>query len=685
MKVKVVILFAFLFSGFLGFSQGKYLGVLETHTQSEIELRWLPMDLKTWELGNKNGYLVFRKIVKKNGVDQPGEKLELLNVEPLGTRDSAFLFQKFEEDSTLVGAIFSFPSEDKSGLTPGEANEERKGKEIAYAMSAITTSLDKRVAELAGLYYKDEDIRHDAVYYYEVRIANAPKSTPFGWFVVDVTKANELPVPYGLQLGFRSNIADLSFRGKFDGYSYAYYDIYRSEKLNEGFKKVNNKPYLGSPDPEGKSTGTITFTDTVPEFGKQYFYKLKGISVFGEEGPFTETVQGSAFVPVRYSPELVSKEELADGTVRLRWKSIEADAGVVSHFRVYRNNDPLNPLIQVSEEKIPSNKPSFIDKDPMGANYYRIGSYGFGGDSAFSSPIQVIVTDSTPPSPPTGLVGVADTTGIAIISWNRNTEEDCKGYRIFKRNDEHSGWMRITVGTQADTFFIDTVNLQLGYDFLRYKVFAVDRRSNTSDGSEELLIKRPDIFPPRAPVWVNFQSTFEGIGLEWINDPADDLVKQTLYRMGGKDLNYRPIKVFEGDETYLTNYIDTDCEARKEYTYLFITEDATGYVSDSSKQIVLEKRFKAVREPVGDIDAVVSRENQLIKVFWGCEVNGVQYFKLYRKTPQRGLSHYKTIKGSSREFYDNELKPDSEYSYAVQAVFEDGSKSKLSDLTTVKY
>lgn len=685
MKHLIILIVLFLSTGLWAQDNEEvFLGVLETHDVSSVQIRWSPSTQDYWSEGIRKGWNIYRQKLDASGNPIAGEVLTKLNASPLKV-DTTEMKIAVQADSTLGGAAFFIAPIEGLPSSLIEAAELEQGLDFAFVMSSVTAGLDYRIAELGKLYWKDTDVSSLFNYYYEIRLADNSKEFPPAKLIVDLNKSFKMPKPYAVDLKLKEYKAELNWRTDFRNYSYGYYDIYRAvDDINGEYVKINDLPFMGSFTEESAHTRTITHNDEVPELGHTYHYKVRGISLFGEEGPFSEIVSGKAVLAVHHQPIIEKADEPGDGSVVLEWSIHPEDKEAVSHYKVFRSMTPLVVGNSVSNN-IVKHQYVYVDETAELSNYYRVAAYDAAGDSTISQAFTVILEDSIPPVIPSELEGVADTNGLVHLKWKANPEADIKGYRVYRRNAEGEDFQRMVSDVITDTFYVDTISLRLSYKHIRYKVHAVDKRFNVSDPSEELKVDRPDITPPMPPVWERFLAEDDGISLWWANDVLGSLNKQTLYRKGGRDLNFRPIKTFEGDEVLTKSYVDKDTQAKTLYTYYFQSEDSSGLKSKPSKPLSLKQPFQSVKDPITTLGSLVSKENQMIKLFWEYNVNGIEKFKIFRQTPSHGLKYYITVEGSKREYYDKSLRLNSEYKYAIMAIFKDGSKSKISEPITVKY
>jgi hypothetical protein len=390
-------------------------------------------------------------------------------------------------------------------------------------------------------------------------------------------------------------------------------------------------------------------------------------------------VFGKSMHKLREIPRITTVKSV-DGIVQLEWEFIEEERQYVEYYSVQRAENPLDEFNVISE---PLKELSFSDPEPMRVNYYQVCAYGIDGDVSCSPPHNYTQIDSLPPAPPIVLEGKADTNGVVTFSWKANKEKDMYGYRIYRANAAYEEYRRITPGDIQDTVYSDTINLDLLYKKIYYKIVAIDDHYNPSELSEALIINRPDLHPPTSPVISNYKSTVNGIVLEWKSSSSKDVVKQTLYRQGPIDANFRPIKEFTS--TAVETFIDNNTEEGSWYKYRVFAYDDYGNQSPDLQPIRVQQVMNPIKDPVKNLQGLLSRPHRQIKVYWEEENKGVDYFTVYRAKGEGPLKRYTTVKGNEREFFDTNLVPDNEYTYVVITEYKNGARSKRSEELKLKY
>ena len=176
------------------------------------------------------------------------------------------------------------------------------------------------------------------------------------------------------------------------------------------------------------------------------------------------------FVPPLATPRQLKAEGVPEG-VKLTWS-----APGESHFRIYRGKD------QIGE----SDTPEYLDKTTEYDKTYDYSVQGVNGttaDSDMSERVLITTKDIFPPAVPTGLTASPGVNSVEL-AWDRNTETDFKGYRVYRSAD--NGPFEVIADMIEGPSFSDK-NVQPGKHY-RYTVSAVDQAGNPSAQSAPVEI-----------------------------------------------------------------------------------------------------------------------------------------------------------------------------------------------------
>jgi hypothetical protein len=182
-------------------------------------------------------------------------------------------------------------------------------------------------------------------------------------------------------------------------------------------------------------------------------------------------------VPEPEKPAGVRPESTAKG-VRLTWQ------GGAGRYHVFRRaGDEKEYRLAASPEQ-----PEWVDEGVETGKTYsylvqRIVPAGVKtAESELSGAATITVKDSFPPATPTGLRAVGATSSIEL-TWERNTEADLAGYRVYRSAGDGPFEK---VGDVAVPAYSDRA-VEAGKPY-RYRVTAVDASGNESERSSEVAV-----------------------------------------------------------------------------------------------------------------------------------------------------------------------------------------------------
>ncbi len=290
--------------------------------------------------------------------------------------------------------------------------------------------------------------------------------------------------------------------------------------------------------------------------------------------------------------------------------------------------------------------------------------------------------DSIPPAKPSELTGTIDSTGVVNLSWKANIEDDLLGYRIYKANRAQEELTQITVSPHLQNNFKDSVGIKNLNPKVYYKIIAVDNRYNMSESSEVLTLVKPDVIPPTPPVFTNYQIANHTVLLKWVNSSSEDVAAHYLYRKEAKTPEW---KLLQHITDATTTYTDTQIEEGERYSYTLIAKDQNGLESQPAPPVTVIIPKTTLKPKVKGFYAVADSKKGIIDLNWRYKENNIDVFQLYRTTGEKPPRLLKNITPKTNRVVDNiGLTINTQYTYIIRAVFNDGTLSATSK-TTVKY
>lgn len=667
--------------------QNDSLLLIHYYSESEgLRLKWLPVSNDVFIDGFEHGYNLYRSEVKKTlgGGEKLGEFVKL-NSEPIKAWSQEKLNEKAAQDSMYWIAELFIENADEflnqGSASVKEAFEKAESRDMLMLLGNFSVILSNKVADAMGMYWVDKDIDLLTKYVYKLEVLNEQKS--HFELLVHPQLITQRSKVMGLTSSLEPGVIRLSwFNNSMD---FPYFNIYRSESKNGKFRKLNPIPYTGGIQEHANSKAQTSFIDSIPEYGKTYYYKVIGVNAFEVEGLPSDILPVKANYLMQGRPEIYDSKTIDENDIELQWSLYPDDEPYVKGFTVWRSSRGSGDYLKVNEGILASNSRSFIDRtEKISSNYYKVCAYGDAGDSICSILYSHLLVDSIPPTAPEMIEGECDTLGHVRFSWHPAPEDDVMGYRVFRMYQKGGELIRLTSGHITDTMYNDTisVNMQLGKVY--YSVSAIDGNTNPSLLAEPLEVEVPDLKPPRNGSLTNYQVSLKGIEIQWQNSTAPDLKAMHIYRKSRVDLDYKRILSVPVDSGYIKSYLDTLTKSKMTYSYVIRAEDKTGLFSDFSKPLTVEQMSKDKIPSVKNLEVFVSPETETIKLVWQFDGNA-QGFRIFRAEDNKKPVTHAFTNGTKREYEDKRLKPNTEYTYMLYAELKGGFKSGYSKKVTVKY
>ena len=222
-----------------------------------------------------------------------------------------------------------------------------------------------------------------------------------------------------------------------------------------------------------------------------YRYQVRALDESGQPGPLSEEVlvrpPAEPDLEAPTAPSQLQIPELTPDKVRLTWQPSDDNVGVAV-YQVWRDGVVLGTtdgdIHSFTDATVTAGKSyvySVVAADAAG----NVGPPSEGVDAAVPLP------DTSPPTPPTGLVGSWSGPDGVRLTWDGNSRDDTgvTGYVV-----ERDG---STVGSTVGLAFTDTAPLSPGSH--TYVVKAADAAGNISNGSSPAVVVVPDASAPSAP------------------------------------------------------------------------------------------------------------------------------------------------------------------------------------------
>lgn len=654
--------------------------------EGNVLLRWGAKDNLTWKLGTENGYVLERYTLERDGKPVLNEEAQILAGGPIRPKplpDWQNMVENNDMGAILAQAIYgeSFSTDsDEDDLFMRVVNQSEE-LEQRFAFSMFAADQDFEVAQYAGLGFVDTETKSNEKYLYFIKLAHVPEklSNVGNGVLVDPANETVLPKPYDFAVYYYNNSFVLIW--EYDGLL-DFYTTYDLEKSEDGtnFHKVNDVPITKLA--VTKVSG-ISYTDSIPEYGKKYWYRVSGRTLFNETGPSSDTTSVIAFKELLAIPQFTTKKILSEKEVALQWDFPKDESWKLKGFDVLRAPKAIGPYKEVAKS-LDKQVRHFQYDGLETINYFKVRAHGIAGDYQDSSPAMIQPVDSIPPTKPQGLSGTVDTLGVVRLSWKPNSELDLKGYTVLRADRKTQEFTRLTKREIKENNFLDTIAIDNYSGKVYYQIMASDLRYNESIPSNILVLDRPSQVPPTSPVFKEFEVLGDTIKLEWIGSSSKNLVKQVIYRNNPARKDGLWHVVLETNNTSVNHFMDVKTEPNTVYNYIITAVNREGRESKPSPVVSITTPPILLKPKIKGLFARVNRELKTITLSWRSNHPGLLEVQLFKKENEGDYRLYKTLEPSINEYVDTKLTPNSNYGYGIKAIFTDGSTSQWTE-TEVTY
>jgi len=647
--------------------------------QNKILLRWGVDRAPEWQKSNKYGFILEKYLYSQNGkrLDTPrllwtksikAEPLEKWEQTIQTDNNAAIIAQALYGDSFIV-------EEGSQGQLADIVNLSEELQQ-RFSFSLLAADMSFPAAVKAGWGYVDDEITQGEVYIYRVQSAVPPEVAAIesASALGDPSKYEPLPAPTDLVGIWEDKTVLLTW--DYERFK-TIYTVYNIEKSEDGinYTLLNKTPLTNVNDTPEAPAKRMYYIDSLAQNGKKYFYRVYGISPFGERGSLSQSISGEGTEDLLYTPEITDyRFTQKENEAVITWQFPKEGEKNIEKFQLNQAPDDKGPYKVVVDNISPAARTlTYSRLEP--SNYFTITAVGKTPNqkkTSYSTLVQPI--DSIAPAPPVGLKGTIDSLGIVRISWSPNEEKDLLGYRIFRGNLEDEEFSQITISPIAEPFYTDTVQVASLNPKVFYKIAAVDKRFNTSKFSTMLTVEKPKVVPPSSPVFSNYKVENGKVQLSWIPSP-DEKLTHMLFRKEENADHWDMI--FQTKDTVRT-FTDAQTVKNKTYTYKIQAMNEAGLTSPLSPFLTVKAVDLRPVEVIKSLENIVNRQRNYIELFWSVDKTAepVEY-TLYRKDENSEPTTWKVLPANLTRVVDTSVSPGNTYTYYIKAALKDGTVSNL--------
>ena len=695
--LKNYFLFLFIFGLNFGYSQRKeqkelpvpHIRLKAGVKKDAIALRWAVDEPFAWQKANKIGFQLKRYTLVRNGktLSVPEQK-DLGKFLPKPEKEWRKYVEENDNAAIVAQSLFGESFEVEMGEKKKEGIEGiiNKSQEIdqRFAFALMAADLDFKVAELAGWAYVDRETKPNEKYLYSVSI-NTDVSTSLlvekGSAVAQLSDYQDLPKPLDFIGIFQDKTVLLAWEYLQLRDIYTSYFIEKSENGID-FKPLGDLPIMNMNDKDGKPAQGMTYADSLAQNNVQYSYRIRGKTIFGDYGPYSEIVSGAGKKAMEATPMIKNFDVIGDDLVKIEWEFPKESENQIVGFELLHSETDGQNTYKVVQKNISRNQRSIVTKNITPSNYFKIRAIG-DNNRTESFSILVQLYDETPPAVPVGLTGKIDSTGIVRLEWKANTEKDLGGYHVFRGVQKGEEMMRLTPEMITKNTFEDKVTLENLNSKVYYYVVSLDKRKNQSQPSKIIEIEKPDKVRPEAPVFAEYKLEDTGdITLKWYKSHSDDAVLHQLFR---KDIDEPKAPVRKIYETKnidaLYSYTDKQVENNKRYVYYLQAVDKSNLVSDKSLEITLRSNKIVPAAVITNLAGSANGNKKMIELNWKNKSKNISEIIVYRQKGDEKPTLWETLSGKQEFLEDKIVSSGNVYTYYIKPMLENNQVAKTEKIT----
>ncbi len=502
---------------------------------------------------------------------------------------------------------------------------------------------------------------------------------------------------------------------------YSTYEIYRravsdadGKTIDGQWEHINKKPYLSVVDlPEGDNYKA--FGDSVPSFGV-YEYFIAGHDAFGSLVPSVDPIKVNV-----YDNEPPSAPQLKaivigypDDDIRGRiqahiiWEKDTLEKDLQGYIvRYYNAKISGETWIDLNDEMIsPTDTMYTAEVTGLRTGMIQIAAYDKSGNESTSLSQLIEIHDFKAPAAPDSLTAQVLNPELnslvekevkyayVILRWKPNPEDDDISYfDVAFANDTTHAFQRLNEESVTETWYIDSLAVDVNQKYIYYKVRAVDYSTNIGPWSPWIQVTRPHITPPTQPhLDRSGHNDLEGMHMEWIVGTDADMDYHVAYRGLSPDGPWDVIGRYDHDSLTTKNYtivIDDNPPYDRERRYYYYVEsfNSSPFTSKSLAVSWLHagpKVWKAKIELAGDYDERTN-ETKLAWTTGKLPFDAPYYYCIHRRGPGEDKFRFVvSVPSDKLEYADKQLGKGEQAEYFVMIQWRDGRQSTQSNTVSIR-
>jgi len=652
-----------------------------------IVLRWAPTSAVGWSMTRGKGYTLYRITQNATG-DYDTLRLNKTPILPQTLAQMKATANREDKYMALVAQAMygnNFDMSNPDDAPKSEIERIRSANDMftmRYYFSLQAADLSRDAATALGLRWVDRDVQVGGLYHYFIKSDTVDMNYAVTGGIIAILNRDDAPAPpHGLQAFAGDKRVELHWDRNQMG-EYTVYYIERSDDGGKTFKRLNKDPFQSIYNPEGNNSADSieryvtdvlkdahVFFDSIPQNYHDYQYRLIGIDAFADwSNPSAiVTVQGVDKTPPPPA-RIDSVINVFQNQMAITWTDNDTTGDVVGYF-VNRGTDAAGPFYPLHQDMLDRGTRTFIDStaNALQPNYYTVVSVDTAHNYSYSIPRKGILIDSIAPEPPVVVKGLMDTLGFVALYWQKSPEPDVVGYNVYMSYLENGKFLIITDSLLKENFYIDSISVHSRDRKVYYKVVAVDKNRNHSAFSKPILVYKPILVPPTAPVNKQIYTEGNAVRTEWIGSQSEGVWGYEVYRRENEQAAWDTIAYIPREQDVDFVWVDSTIQANIKYSYAASTVDSTGLRSDTSFPVwTMLYNSHTLPRPT-ELNAQYLADGRAVAIRWKAEpMEDDCFYILYRAEGDGALRTLSSVDQGKTAFNDRNIQKGVTYRYAIE-------------------
>lgn len=629
-----------------------------------VLLRWQTSNLNMFKAMSKSGFTLTRTTVSRDTVALPNE--EVTNFVPSGIVASENKLSSISKKESEI--IKSILFEEEESLHPLES---LKFNNDMHLFSSVILASNFELALASGMGWSDLTAKNNEAYLYKISGLYEGKTYTASVYVDLSNPAVQLLPPKPKAGENQTGYSTIKWDAEMMASAFWGFNLYRANVTDGVFKKINKAPIVNAQN-TANPMREIVFPDSIGQTEEIFVYKITGIDLFGMESGFSDTCIQAGSNLFILSPE-IENIKYGKNNSELFWTYDEKRNAQILGFNLYYSDSLNGEKTKINDKLILNSNRNYQIEHTIKSGYITLSSVSLTGKESFSSNYLFQPVDSIAPLSPLQVRVETDTLGHVKLSWNKNKERDFAYYRVYRADARNNEFSVLSMKYFEDSFFTDSLNLEMLRDSIYYKVAALDSRFNEDQNPRITAVAVPNLLAPSRPSIANYY-TKEGKIFLKVQLPA---YNRKMKVVGVRKMvnNLATSEFVNASANSLDSLwiADSAVISDQTYEYSFYCVAENGKKSERAYPIRIYAPKNEKMPPVSGVFVFKDTVSKMIQVTWNYHYNKeVKHYRIYSKnkagkweTVKTTLSNEQTI-----QYYTRDVKMETEIK--VVAYFKDG-------------